>query len=198
MDKNIHFIKLTGDKILPHITLLAQLRLQVFYEYPYLYEGELASEEQYLKKFTISPNGIMILALDKEETVGASTAIPLAEEVEATKTPFLETSYDVNQIFYFSESVLLPKYRKQGIGARFFKEREAVAREYRKYKHIAFCAVERSESDPRKPVDYKSPCSLWQKQGFIKHPELTTQYTWKEIGDTKESPKTMTFWIKPL
>ena len=29
-------------------------------------------------------------------------------------------------------------------------------------------------------------------------PELATQFSWKDLGDSHESLKPMTFWMKPL
>jgi hypothetical protein len=37
---------------------------------------------------------------------------------------------------------------------------------------------------------------FWNKRGYVKHPELKTTYTWKDLDDNVETAKPMTFWLK--
>jgi hypothetical protein len=37
---------------------------------------------------------------------------------------------------------------------------------------------------------------FWDKRGYVKHPELKTTYLWKDLDDTEETEKPMTFWLK--
>jgi len=48
---DIHCLK--GKEILPYLSELARLRIEIFKEYPYLYEGDLAYEEQYLHTYAV-------------------------------------------------------------------------------------------------------------------------------------------------
>src|SRR3712207_8363574 len=61
---------------------------------------------------------------------------------------------DPEAVYYFGESVLLPAYRRRGIGHAFFDAREQAALEYG-FRIAAFCAVERPADDPRMPPDYR-------------------------------------------
>ncbi len=136
------------------------------------------------------------MALDEHKVVGASTAIPMKYETPEVKKPFIEHSYDPNKIFYCGESVLIKAYRGFGIGVRFFQEREAYAEELGGFEEICFCCVERAADHPRRPENYVPLDQFWNKRGYFKHPELTTTYNWKDIDDTEETPKPMTFWLK--
>ena len=49
------------DAFLPE---LARLRIRVFREYPYLYEGSAAYEEKYLKTYANVPESVMVLVWD--------------------------------------------------------------------------------------------------------------------------------------
>ena len=60
--------------------------------------------------------------------VGASTALPLADETVEFQQPFIDAGWDPARIFYCAESVVLPAWRGRGLGVRFFAEREAHAR----------------------------------------------------------------------
>ncbi len=190
-------IRLSGDEIQRYIPDLAALRIKIFHDYPYLYEGDLEYEKKYLQTYTRCPYSVLVLALDDSKVVGASTAIPLQYETEEIRNPFLVANMNVDRIFYFGESVLLHAYRGQKIGERFFAERESAARE-QGYSVAAFCAVERPADHPRKSEDWHPLDAFWTRLGYVKHPELTTAFSWKEIGEEKETLKPMTFWIKHL
>jgi len=188
---------LKGEEIHPYITALAELRIAVFKEYPYLYEGSLEYEINYLKTYVNCPQTTLILAFDKDRVIGASTAIPLEFETPECQQPFIENDFELSSIFYLGESVLLPAYRGQGVYKHFFAGRESAAREYGSL-YTAFCAVVRQEDDKRRPQHYVPLDSIWQKFGYEKHPQINAYYSWTEIGDTKQTTKPMIFWIKTL
>ncbi|WP_027857338.1 GNAT family N-acetyltransferase [Marinobacterium jannaschii] len=189
---------LTGAAIGPYIDNLAQLRIRVFHEYPYLYEGSLAYERQYLKTYAASADSLFVLALDKDKVVGAATGIPMADETSEFKQPFLQQGIDPEKVFYFGESVLLPEYRGRGIGVRFFQERERYARLLQRFELCCFCAIERPDNHPLRPADYSPLNQFWRNRGYVHHPELRTEYSWQEIGESEESAKPMSFWIKAI
>lgn len=189
--------RLKGKAIHPYINDLAKLRIAILKDYPYLYEGDLEYERNYLSTYTNSDACVMILAKDGDKVIGASTAIPLEFEVEEFKRPFIQANMNINDIFYFGESVLDKRYRGKGIYRHFFLEREAAAREYGS-RTAAFCAVERALDDPRRPKDYQPLDVIWKRYGYTKHAELTTTFDWLEVGATQQSTNPMTFWLKKL
>lgn len=188
----------TGRGVAPYLDEVARLRIQVFAEFPYLYDGNMEYERNYLDTYAKSPESLFVLAADGSRIVGASTAVPLADETEEFKRPFAASGYDPSKIFYYGESVLDSRYRGQGIGVRFFTEREAYARNLGRFDWCAFCAVDRSPDHPKKPSDYVFLDKFWVKRGFTKHPELKTEYLWKELGEAAPTPKAMTYWLKRL
>ena len=198
MQHNLKVLRFKGAAVNEYIPQLAALRMQIFRDYPYLYQADdPAYEENYLRVYTSCPESILVLVFDGEKVVGASTAIPLEFETPECQKPFVQNKMNIKAIFYFGESVLLHQYRGLGIGKRFFTERETAAREYGS-KVTAFCAVERSPSDPRRPKDYQPLDKFWQQLGYQRHPTLHTEYEWKEIGETVMTPKPMVFWLKNL
>lgn len=152
----LRYEKLTGPALKAVIPDLAALRIAVFRDWPYLYEGSREYEETYLARYAENPRAIVIGAYDGVRLVGASTATPLASEIEEFRAPFEKHGYDVSRVFYFGESILLPDYRGQGAGHVFFDEREAQARAAGGIAYTAFCAVRRAGDDPRKPSDYRA------------------------------------------
>jgi len=197
--------RVTGPDLAGYIPALARLRIAVFRDYPYLYDGDPDYEARYLADYATARGSVVVLALDGERVVGAATGKPLAVEKAAVQAPFLAAGHDPAQVFYHGESVLLPDYRGHGLGVRFFAEREAHARElaadpasgFGPLRWFAFCAVARDPDDPRRPPDHVPLDAFWHKRGYVRHDELRTEFTWKELGAERETAQTMVFWLKP-
>ncbi len=177
---------------------LARLRIAVFREFPYLYEGSLAYEEKYLATYTQCPASVAVLVRDSERVVGASTGLPLAAESVEFTQPLLAAGYDPAEIFYCGESVLLREYRGRGVYRAFFAAREAHARSLPGMRWMALCAVVRAADHPRRPLDYVPLDAVWAKFGYTQHPSLTMHYLWQDLDEATPSPKEMVFWLKAL
>lgn len=187
--------EVSGGDLEPHLDDLGRLRIAVFREWPYLYEGTLDYEREYLTRYLRCPRSKVALVFDGQELVGATTAMPMEEEEAEFRQPFANAGYEVSSILYLGESILLPAYRGRGLGKQFFAIREAHAKTLGS-RWTTFCAVDRSTEDPRRPANYRPLDALWSKQGYTRRPELQTTFEWKEIGEEAESPKTLTFWTK--
>jgi GNAT superfamily N-acetyltransferase len=188
---------LRGAAILPHLDALAQLRIQVFREWPYLYEGTVAYERSYLNAYAQCPDSVVVIAQSGERIVGASTALPLAAAAVEFRQPFVGGRYAAAEVFYFGESVLLPDYRGHGCGHRFFDERESAARAYGA-RYAAFCAVDRRPEDTRRPAGYRELGNFWAKRGYLRQSALQAIFSWREPDEAAERRHTLTFWIKAL
>ena len=187
-----------GEQVVAHLADVARLRIAVFRDFPYLYDGDEDFERKYLKAYAESPDSVFVLAFDGDEVVGASTGIPLAQDGEAFQQPFRQRGMAVGEVFYFGESVLLPSYRGIGLGHRFFDEREAHARRLGGFARTAFCAVDRAADDPRRPTDYRPNDAFWRKRGYERQDGMRMRLAWRELGETGESEKTLTFWSRAL
>ncbi|WP_031528208.1 hypothetical protein [Dyadobacter crusticola] len=196
--ENLSFVTKRGAEIESVFEDLGKLRIAVFHDFPYLYEGDLDYEKEYLKIYSQSARAFLFSVYDGAEMVGATTCIPLADETEEVRAPFEKAGYDVSSIFYFGESILLQKYRGLGLGHRFFDEREAHARSFGDYELACFCAVERAADHPARPDKYRPNDVFWQKRGYVKNPRLRSTMRWLDIGEINETAKTMTFWLKAL
>jgi hypothetical protein len=198
MKPEVTIERLTGRALIPHVADVARLRIAVFQEYPYLYDGKIDYEEKYLRRYLENPASVFVLARADRCVVGVSTGCPLVAESKETREVFTRNGFNVEEIFYFGESVLLPEFRGRGLGHSFFDEREAHARAQTGFRWTSFCAVERAPDDPRQPPGYRPHDVFWYKRGYAKHPELRTTFSWQEIGEAAETPKPMVFWIRRL
>lgn len=186
-----------GSQIAPWLDDVARLRLAVFKAWPYLYDGDAAYERDYLAAYADSQDSLFVLAFVDGQVVGASTALPLSDETPAFRKPFLDQRIAVESVFYFGESVLLPEYRGRGIGHAFFDQREAHARALEGFQWTAFCAVDRDDDDPRRPVDHRTNDAFWHKRGYQRRPGMTMHLPWEEVG-VGDVIHPLTFWLRSL
>lgn len=198
--KHIRYLEARGPEAFNYLEALANLRMQVFKDFPYLYDGDLEYEKNYLKTYFATHNSFVVLAIDSSRNdliIGASTAILLPEAEPAFRQPFLESGIDENQVCYFGESVLLANYRGLGIGKEFMNARLRFAQS-KGMKKAAFCAVQRQAEHPLKPSDYRPLNDFWIKIGFQIAPALSAEYDWKDIDQKQTTTKKMQFWIKDI
>ena len=73
---------------------LARLRIEVFRDFPYLYEGDVDYERRYLATYMASPGAVIVGAFDGTELVGAATASPLADHFGEFAQPFAARGLD--------------------------------------------------------------------------------------------------------
>ncbi len=185
-----------GEEVRAWLADAARLRISVFREFPYLYQGSEAYEREYLDRYACCPGAVMVLALAEGSVVGVSTGLPLADADEAFRRPFAGEA--VEEWFYFGESVLEPAWRGRGIGHRFFDEREAHARGLG-FSKAAFCAVVRPENHPLRPAGYRSHDAFWGRRGFVKQPSMTARLAWEQVdSEGKEVTNELVFWTRSL
>ncbi|MEZ0541793.1 GNAT family N-acetyltransferase [Fibrella arboris] len=182
---------------------LAQLRIAVFREFPYLYEGSIEYEKTYLETYANAERAMLFAMYDGGCMVGGTTCLPLRDETGEVQAPFIREGYDLDTVFYFGESLLLPSYRGHGLGHRFFDVREAHARSFGTYLTTTFCAVQRPADHPLRPgrgtaTIYRPLDDFWQQRGYHLDPVLQTTFSWPDLGETEDSAKVMQFWTKEL
>lgn len=187
----------TGDDVTRIIPELSRLRVTIFADFPYLYEGSAEYEAEYLSVYARSEGAIVVVAEDDGKIVGASTGIPLSHEPESLRRTFEEHGYDVGSIFYGGESVLSPSHRGQKIYGRFLAAREEHARALG-MSLLTFCAVERAPDHPLRPEGYVPLDGVWKYFGYAPRPELRAVMRWRDRGDAAESDHAMSFWTKTL
>ena len=186
---------LRGDELAAALDSLARLRIAVFRDYPYLYDGTVADEAEYLADFFASYDAVLVAAHDGDTIVGAATASPMGDQGAEFRARFADAGFDPGTLFYFGESVLLPDYRGRGIGHAFFDAREQAARDFGA-SGAAFAAVIRPADHPAKTSDYRPLDPFWRARGYAPVSGLTVEMDWKEVGEEVSSAKQLQVWIR--
>ena len=187
--------RLKGDAVDAALDDLARLRITVFRDFPYLYDGDLDYERRYMRSYQDNPRAVLVAARDGDRVVGAATGMPLADHADAG-----QMSGDlppVAQIFYCAESVLLPAYRGQGLGHAFFDHREEEARA-QGFSYALFVGVVRPEDYPMRPADYRPLDGFWRKRGYAPCKGVVATFHWIDLGDTAETPHRLQAWMRAL
>ncbi|MFC3630576.1 GNAT family N-acetyltransferase [Paracoccus angustae] len=187
---------LTGEALAAALEDVARLRIRVFRDFPYLYDGNEDYERDYLRAYQ-SPGAVVVAAMEGARVVGAATGAPMADHAADFAAAFADRPEPLDQIFYCAESVLLPEYRGQGIGHAFFDAREAHARDLG-LTHSAFCSVIRPAGHPARPAGYRPLDGFWRKRGYEPLPGVIAHFSWKDLGEAAETEKPLQFWMRRL
>lgn len=188
---------LDAGVIARHLNDLAGLRIAVFREWPYLYDGDADYEAEYLAHFAQASDALLVAAFDGETIVGMATASPMAAQSDEIRGPVAAAGLQVDRIAYFGESVLLPRYRGRGVGHAFFDRREAGMRAAGADTAM-FCSVIRPPDHPRRPVNARSHYDFWTGRGYREVSALICRMTWRDIGAPQRAPHELQFWSKQL
>ncbi len=182
--KEILIRSFIGSAIQPYLNSIARLRLEVFRDFPYLYESTLEDEIAVVQAHIRCPNAIAVLVFDGSTVVGVSTGMPAGQKEADFQKVLLENGLAPHRSYYFSESVLLKQYRGRGIGHHFYDLREDHVKNLKSCDSICFFTVPRPTNDPERPADYLPLSEFWTKRGYV----LYTHVQWHH----------KTLWIKKM
>lgn len=197
MTPQIEVRALTGPALEAALDGVAALRIAVFRDWPYLYDGSLDYERAYLQTYRDNPGALLVGAFHNDRLVGASTSTLMEDHAEAFSAPFRALDIPLTDILYGAESVLLPEYRGIGLGHRFIDLREDHARAMGRA-YVAFCSVQRPADHPAKPANARSNDAFWRGRGYQAPPGVIAEFSWKDLGDEAETLKPLQFWIRKL
>lgn len=94
---------LTPDEAKARLNEIAALRIRIFRDFPYIYDGSLQYEVQYLQRYFQAPDARFVAAFSteiatgdnvkKEVLVGVATCLPLTQEEDFVQKPFLKAGF---------------------------------------------------------------------------------------------------------
>ena len=188
----------TGAEIGAFIEPLGRYRIEIFREFPYLYDGDMDYERHYLSRYLQSDKSFLLLGQDASGIACACTGIPLEHETDAFKAPFVDHGSSVADKFYLGEIMIRKDLRGQGWGTRVMNLALRTIASAQQYQYVVLCTVIRPQHHPLKPANYTFNDNLWHHAGFSKLAGYQALFPWKDLGDTHETMKPMSFWLKQL
>lgn len=188
---------LNGAQIEEHLEAIAQLRIDIFREYPYLYKGDASYEKKYVQTYADSKQSVVIVALDGSALAGAMTGIPLLDEMDELKTPFASGPYSLESIYYVGELLFYPVYRDKGLGSIMLNQLEEYVRQIGGFRHLTCATVIRPDNHSMRPAGFKPIERFLNHANFVKLEGVTASLAWPGL-DGKTRHHALQFWMKSL
>ena len=188
---------LTGTAISEVLDDVATLRLEIFREYPYLYQGRREDELKYLSTYVEAPDACVILAYDGHVVIGAVAGMPLIHEDAQMLDAFAGIEFPLNEAYYVGELLFLPVYRNCGLGQKLLDLHESHIFPFGRYRSLTCATVWRPDDHPSRPCDYIPITRFLSRNGFVQFSEVTANFIWLEIDGVKRDHP-MQFWSKEL
>lgn len=198
----------SGADTIPYHQDLARLRMAIFRDFPYLYEGNDTYESTYNAPYGQSSKSLFVVIKASNEVVGISTAIPMRDMDESIALILSDAGYTAASGFYLGESVLTPNFRGRGLYKKMFDLREEEAR-LQGHSFTAFLSVVRESDHPLKPINYIPHDTTWKSYGYtpieahmtfsyptVPLPDSKNTSGWSKQGSTHDH--TLQFWVKDL
>jgi hypothetical protein len=193
---NITLIALTGKEAKEYLPQIANIRINMFKEFPYLYKGSLEDEKIYLDTYFNSKDTIILLAFDKQRLIAFSNSIPLEQEMDEIKQPFIKNNIDIKKYLYIGEMMIYPEHRNKNLFNIMYKFHEDNAKSI--YSNIVFMSVTRSRNHPSKPRNYRPLDILWKHNGYQELNKIKINLSWKQIDTNKLEENKLSVWSKKL
>ena len=189
---------LAGEALARGLPALARLRIAVFRDWPYLYDGTLDHEQTYLAKLAAAPGAVIVAACDGDEIVGCATAAPLAEVEGEFAAPFWRAKgYDIATHLLLRGVRAAAGLSRPGPRPRLLRPARGArprARRLRRTRRSApWCA--RTTIRCGRPTTCRSSV-LEQARLRQGSTAWSARFAWKDIDQPAETAKPMQFWMK--
>lgn len=107
---------------------MASLWINIFKDFPYIYDGSVDYEVKYLGRYLQAKNAQFVVAINPQnQLVRLATCLPLSEEESFVEKPFLDVDLNLEKIAYFCNVKRSPQHPLKPEGYRqlddFWKSR---------------------------------------------------------------------------
>lgn len=192
-------VELFVKDLAPYLPFIAEQRINAYREYPYLYNGKMEEEINYLSWFSQLKHTSIVIAFYNDEPVGFITGTALSafdEHFKGSVNLFKNANLPYDTYYYLSDAIVLPEHRNKLLVTQMAQLMEEHADILG---YTATCFVcEHHESHPLKPQNYKELDELFKKNGYSKT-DMVITYHWQTRhadGSIKEENHAMNYWVK--
>ena len=196
-EKGLRILGVRGPEARPFFEDLARLRIGLFREFPYLYEGTTEYEKEYLETYFSCPQALVLLVLSGDALVGFSSSIPLVHECAEIRRPFEDCELDLADYLYLGEAMLEAPHRRQGILRVFFEHQEQAALTGG-MRFTTLMTVDRPDDHPLRPAGHVSMDVLLKHFGYAGIPGCAVRMAWPRIDTGRIELNALSLWSKNL
>lgn len=190
-----------GIQMLSLLPMASQWFMQMYQEFPYLYQGNDSYEHDYTKMYHDVAHAVMAVASVENTYVGMALGLPVyAVDFVPLGALLQEKGYCPQQVFYISDVIVQEKYRKLGIATQLMRVMQEQALSWG-YTSLCLATVVRDSSHPLCPSTFQSSDRLWLKLGFLKTDILLEPIIWPTVqpdGTVQDYANSMVLWIKSI
>ncbi len=196
---NYHVDILRGDDMKHMLDFVAQQRIRHYKGYPYLYEGNMQEELEYLNLVASSSHSALCVVYKDDHiasfAMGASF-VEFASHFKGSIELFEAESRSPHDYYYIADDIVLPGHEGHLLTERMFEQLEQYVRNL----GFAYTCIVHEQYDvhPLKPKDYQD--FDWSKLGYAKT-ESAICFTWNTLqsdGSSCKQEHVLPYWVKKL
>lgn len=196
-DKGLRIFHFQGQDAKPYFADMARMRIELFREFPYLYEGNIEGEREHLEKYFSCPQAHVLLVFAADAVVGFSTSIPLIHEIPELREPYEKCGFAPQEGLYLGEAMLEAPQRGQGILRVFFEYHERTAQQLG-LRFTTLMTVDRPYNHPLCPAQYTPMDILLAHFTYEKIPGCVVKIEWPQVDTGRTEPNVLSTWQKML
>ena len=196
-DKGLRIFHFQGQDAKPYFADMARMRIELFREFPYLYDGTLEHEREYLEKYFSCPQAHVLLVFAADAVVGFSTSIPLVHEIPELRDPYEKCGFAPRDCLYLGEAMLEAPHRGQGVLRVFFEFHERTAQKHG-LRFTTLMTVDRPDNHPLRPAQYTPMDILLAHFDYEKIPGCVVEIEWPQVDTGRTEPNVLSIWQKKL
>ena len=201
---NIEINIYKGIDILPFIEKTSEMRIRLFKEFPYLYQGSMDYEREYMKAYAKDPKSTIAIASCDKNIIGVSTGIPLVSEssiVDGSAQLITQAGEAPEDYYYYGEILIEPEHRGNKISSKLYSAQNELVKKWG-YKKVCILTVVRQKNHPLKPKEYQSLDSMWTHFNYNRFiPPILVTYDWNTFqcsGEVRMQSNELEMWHKTL
>ena len=195
--RTLRIESLSGSAATAKLGEWARLRIEIFSEYPYLYEGATKGEQAYLSTYLRTPRARILGLFEGAHVGGMATMAPLDACEDFAEDVVKATGLAPKTCLYVGDIIFEPRYRGRGLFNVCFNAAEDWGRAHG-FSHIVAAAIRTSPTDAGRPQDYRPIAGLFARVGLEKLSGVSMTATYPSTLSHRPEPHVLEYWHKVI
>lgn len=167
-NSNVTIEIVTGRDIANYINAIADFRINIFKEYPYLYEGNIDAEYDYLKNYLTNNQSILVIAKSQKKIIGLATGVPVMSDfplLQGVRDEYLRRNIDPSLYYYYGEVIIDKNFRGKKIGSKLRQLMDEKIKTWN-FHNVCVFTVIREKEHALRPKNYIDMEKILEHLGF--------------------------------